>query len=124
MPGGGARAPTVQGPRASRPEWQLPANRDRPARPSSNGGYRQQQPVGSANLTDRTQSEAVIHRRRIWPEGIHRRRSSVMAATDRGCVKTRHSEVAGTLSAADFAGSLFGTPIRAQKPFGVPWSSW
>ena len=38
--------------------------------------------IGRPTLTDRPQSEAVIHRRRIWPERIHRRSSSVMAVSD------------------------------------------
>ena len=53
-----------------------------PSPPSPNIGCRQPPTMGSANLTDRPQSEAVIHRRFVWPEGIYRRGISVMAASD------------------------------------------
>jgi hypothetical protein len=58
-----------------------PPNREHSSRPSQNGGYRQPPTLGSANPTDRLQSEAVIHRHCIWPERIHRRTSSVMPAS-------------------------------------------
>jgi hypothetical protein len=45
-------------------------------------GVRRPMSFARPALTDRTQSEAVIQRRCIWPGRIHRRSSSVMAASD------------------------------------------
>ena len=73
---------TVQPSRADEALTQtLTSNGGRAPRTSANVWYRQPPSLGGPNLTGSTQSEAVIHRRCVWPERGYRRRSSVMTAS-------------------------------------------